>query len=386
MDKLHSKHIQTALIVVLILYALIPLIRFAEWDVMQWDFKTYYYAAKAYVQGMDPYNLDILTEVANEEIVHPYVYPPYTLSFFSLFTLFSYKIAYIIYAALKIIILSILLTLWWKYFLPDKKYSVILLFLCIFGFRLAIISDLHTGNVGVFEQFFIWLAVLYFLRKDTILFSILILLSAYFKLTYILLLALLFIDNRSRSLYAMIGAFLTFGAVQLSSYLGSPEMYSKFIINVIAIEERGFYNEASLPLIKDILNYLVGLSPSNIDIYAIPLYALYILAILTVTLISVRNLDFRQRRFDFVVLVFLLLAVLSPRFKGYNYIILIIPALYIIANVLVSWWSRILILGVVSVCFLPYQTFLGTLTLLGIFLWHLHRSLPVTMELEVMGA
>lgn len=383
MDSRHSKHIQTSLIIVLILYAVFPLIRFVEWDDMQWDFKTYYYAAKAYIQDKDPYSLDTLTEVAKEEIVHPYVYPPYTLSFFSLFTLFSYKTAYIIYAALKLIILFILLSLWWKYLLSDKKYNVILLFLCIFGFRLAIISDLHTGNVGIFEQLLIWLAVLYFLRKDTILFSVLILLSAYFKLTYILLLALLFIDNSKRSLYAMIGTFLGFGAVQLSSYLGSPEMYSKFIINVIAIEERGFYNEASLPLIKDILNYLVGLSSSNVDIYAIPLYAVYILAILMVTLVFVKNLDFRQRRFDFVILVFLLLAALSPRFKGYNYILLIIPALHIIANALKSWWSRILILGVVSVCFLPYQTFLAALALLGIFLWHLHRNMPVTMELEL---
>lgn len=51
----------------------------------QWDFKTYYYASRAYSMGLNPYGLENLSKIAKERIRYRFIYPPITLWFFRIF-------------------------------------------------------------------------------------------------------------------------------------------------------------------------------------------------------------------------------------------------------------------------------------------------------------
>jgi hypothetical protein len=55
-----------------------------------WDFRTYYFTAKAFAAGLNPYNPSDVQRIAGEKVLEFY-YFPLSLHFFKLFTYLPYK-------------------------------------------------------------------------------------------------------------------------------------------------------------------------------------------------------------------------------------------------------------------------------------------------------
>lgn len=58
-------------------------------DFYQWDFKVYYYAAKTFILGQNPYDAKCISEASGSIIYYGYPYPSLTILFFELFYLWD---------------------------------------------------------------------------------------------------------------------------------------------------------------------------------------------------------------------------------------------------------------------------------------------------------
>ncbi|MCX5714127.1 MAG: glycosyltransferase 87 family protein [Candidatus Omnitrophica bacterium] len=160
-------------------------------DFFQWDFRGFYYCAKSASSGLDPYNTKKIACAFNSYIF-PYCYTPFSLYFFKLFTFFRYTAAFYIFLFLKCVLLLALIIIWRDGFF-GRRLGVSFFVLCLLGFDRAIYLDFAAGNVSIFEQIFLWLAFLFYLRKRLFLFCVFILLASVFKLQPIFFLVLLFL-------------------------------------------------------------------------------------------------------------------------------------------------------------------------------------------------
>lgn len=145
------------------------------------------------------------------------------------------------------IVLVILLIIWRKFFLGDSRYEMLLFLLSAFVFREAIIKDLYTGNITIFEQLFIWLAVYFFLKKKPIQYCVLITISALCKMTSIIFLLLPLIDKDRKSILSVIGGTIIFWSINIISFSNHSAFLREFVANALfsGSVRRGNNNPAS---------------------------------------------------------------------------------------------------------------------------------------------
>lgn len=343
----------------------------------QWDFKTYYYAAGVYFNGGDPYDIDALSSAAGEPVRYHFVYPPYTLHFLRILLVFDYRTVYFLWFALKIIALVLLIITWRKFFLCDSRYEILLFLLCTLAFREAIIRDLYAGNITIFEQLLIWLAVYSFLKKKPIQYCVLITISALCKMTSIIFLLLPLIDKDRKSILSVMGATIIFLSINIISFINHPIFFREFIGNALfsGSIRRGNINPASFALIRDLVGYLSHSTGLNMPFLEILLYALFVVTVMIISYYLTKEYNFRKNRLSFVIVVFFLYALVLPRFLDYSFILLIIPSLYVIRNATTSNLVRAIALFFICVTFLPYQAFFVTMALLFLYLRYIRLSL-----------
>jgi hypothetical protein len=265
-----------------------------------------------------------------------YVYPPITLMVFQVFTFMNYEIASQLFFALKCLGLILLLLIWNRYFVEKNTDSLFYL-LCLLGFNCAIGSDLLAGNISIFEQLLIWTGFVALLRKKYALFGVLIVITALFKVVPILFLSLLLIqDFKKRYLYFSILLFI-FILLMISTYFLSPALFANFLGNSLKMTDVGVVNPSSLSFIKDAMTTLAQGSglifPQWTEIL------LYMIIVVTILIISIRafRIILQSALTDkkIVTLFFtcLVYALIVPRFKDYSYILLLVPAYYIIRKI-----------------------------------------------------
>jgi hypothetical protein len=309
-------------------------------DQLQWDFEVYYYAAKAYAAGLNPYDVKTVSEVAQTpRILHlnlKFVYLPVTLLFFRLFLLVDYNTAFHLFLVLKCILLIGLVYLWRKEFLKGEK-DLLFYFFCLLAFNGAIYLDMRAGNISILEQFLIWVAFYFFLRRRVVLFCLFILVAAIFKVTPLLFLFLLwFSKERKKYIYA-IGSFILFLAIQLMSYMTSPHLLVNFVHNACGLPDYGIKNPSTFTLVRHLLHLLsdktgIVMTP-KIELavfFAIIAVIIFVARRAYMALGSVRVKD-KERIVLF--LACLVYALILPRFKDYSYILLIVPAYFILSRV-----------------------------------------------------
>ncbi|MBN1221886.1 MAG: DUF2029 domain-containing protein [Candidatus Aminicenantes bacterium] len=297
----------------------------------QWDFQTYYYAAKAHSAGLNPYVLDSLSQAAHKKIRLRFLYPPVTLWFFRLFALLDYSTAYAVYFLLKCLLLFGLVFLWVRVFLGSLCDWLFYFFL-LFAFNSAVYVDMVAGNISILEQFLIWLAFFYFLRKKPLPFCLLILLAAFFKTTPVLFLALLiFLPGKKKFAY-MVGALTVIGGINLFFYMTQP-LFSTYI-HYARRKGPGIFSHSTLGFFQDLFGLL-----KEREILSLPLslsgliYYITIAAVLCVTFLTLKRARFGKGLEDHRILIFLACVVYSlilPRFKDYSYVLLIVPTYYVI--------------------------------------------------------
>lgn len=86
-----------------------------------------------------------------------------------------------------------------------------------------------AGNISILEQFCLWLGFVCFLKRRLFLFSLLIIISACFKITALFFLVLLLTINEKKNYFYFFGTLFSFGLLHTVSYLTSP-LYEDFLI------------------------------------------------------------------------------------------------------------------------------------------------------------
>lgn len=296
-----------------------------------WDFRAYCHATAEYATGGNPYAAGSIDGSG-----FPYVYPPVTLCLFMPFLSFDYYSAYLLFLALKVLTLCALLYLWWSRFVRGT-FGPFALF-GLFAFNACIGLDLFSGNMSVFEQALIWLALAAFLKKRLWTFCALIVAASMFKLTPIVFLALLFTDNTPGRLVRIAASLAVFGGVHVVSWLIAPDLCMGFLANMRYLDERGIVNPSTLALCRDVTQAaglpMIG-AVSKGNIIALVMYAVAVATFAGLSLAAFRRLtrlgDIEGQRLGLFLLC-VLCALAMPRWKDYAYMLLIVPAYCLIVE------------------------------------------------------
>lgn len=326
----------------------------------QMDLGSYYYGIKAQVSHLNPYSTDDLVVIAGKSLENPsrFVYTPISLYAFYPFQFMDYQTALNWFLGLKSICLLALLILWFKSFIPQKNYFIVLLIL-FFAFRSTLSTDIYGGNISIFEQLVLWLAFGCFLKKKFHGFAWLVLIVSCFKIMPILFLGLLLLSRKTwKHFIGYSLGFLTFNALE---YALIPN-YRYFFSMAQPFDTTGFSNPSFLNFIKyevsPALNQFVHISPTLIYGSLIGLLVL----ILAKPLLKYQP----KERMEVLILAILLYSIVVPRLKDYSFIILIIPAIYIVPTIK-NTAVKYLVLFSLLVSFWPYLHLFNIFVLLFIF-------------------
>ncbi len=328
----------------------------------QWDFVTYYHAARAWNSGANPYEMDALSRAFGGTLELPYVYPPPTLWFFRAFTALDYPEAARLYLALKLLALGALLWLWLRVFVRDAPGRLLLLVLCIHAFRRPLRVDLVAGNISIFEQLLVWGGLACLLAGRRASFAVLIGVSACFKVVTLLLLPLVWVLRRTRDslAYMALGVGL-FAAVTVPSVLLQPHLVAGFRGNVAALDERGANNPASWAFIQD-LGRAIHL-PRAMEV---AVFGAFVVSTVSLAFARARRLSPTLDAPRLVSLYLLTYGLILPRFKDYSYALLLVPATLVLME---SFRTRpLLACGALALVVTARNDPYGSLAALGVLL------------------
>jgi len=332
---------------------------------LQWDLHTYYYGAKVYLDGGNPYDAQALASAASVDEVYPFVYPYYTVWLFSPLLAFDYHTVYYLFFALKLLLLGLLFLLWREH-LP-RGYVLPSLLFCSLAYRGALRLDILYGNISLVEQVLIWGAVWFVLRGRIGRFCALITASALFKLNTIAVLLLALFERNRRAVLCVATSVAVFLGVLVLTYVAAPGFYTDFLGNLRSLDERGRHNPASLAIIGDAVGLLTG-SVGAIPYASIVVYGLYVVGMLGWTFVAVRRVWPLRARIDLLSLGIFLYALLMPRFKDYSYILLIVPTIYVLRYAIRSLPWRIVAVAALCLPLFDYQPFFAALGVYAVFL------------------
>jgi hypothetical protein len=316
-------------------------------NLYQGDFYGYYLCAKAYGLGLNPYDAQI-TKIA----IFPYVYAPFSLYFFQIFTPLNYGLAFLLFLVFKLMLVTGLIYLWHNQFL-DKKTDLLFYLFCLLAFNSTFYLDLKAGNVSMIEQFMIWLAFFCYLRRKLFYFCALIMAAAIFKIQPILfLLLLLFSEEKNKHRY-LAGSLAAFGMILLLQFVLSPELFSCFITNAVhTTQEGGIINPSTFTLIRELCQQLLRISDVSL-LNKIALSTHFVVAC-TVLYVSwpafkrIKSLKGEDKNKWVIFLACLCYALINIRFKDYSYILLIVPTYFIIKTVRISSAGLLLLVASIS--------------------------------------
>ncbi|MGD9085406.1 MAG: glycosyltransferase family 87 protein [Desulfobacterales bacterium] len=304
----------------------------AQSDQYQWDFRTHRKAAEIFADGSDPYDPGILLSQKDANFL--YTYPPFTLFFYTLFQQTDYNTAFHVFLLVKCALLVGLVIFWRNAFLGPAGDSLFFLF-CLLVFNSAVFADLIAGNINLLEQILLWTAFFFFLQKRFALFCVFVLLAASFKMTPLFFIVLLLTSDHPKK-YHYFGyagtIFLAYLAVQ---YLIYPEMFMGFVRNALTVVgESGAVGPSTEKFVKEIFALLSQLSgplpPVIISAVVIALAALVVfLSGRAYFLLKGTRTGHPDCDKMILFLVCLVYALIHPRFKDYAYMLLIVPAYYI---------------------------------------------------------
>jgi hypothetical protein len=299
-------------------------------DRFQWDFRVYYHASSAYFAGLNPYATSDLSQVAGGPIKLPFVYPPLTLFFFRLFTWMEYRTAAYLWLGLKSALLAGTIYLWRNEFLKEEADPLFYLF-CLLAFNTTIYLDLRAGNIAILEQLLLWLALLFFLKRRLFLFCLFIVLLALFKATFALLLFLLFFSKEPKRVLYFWGAAASLVAAVFLPFLFTPHLFSDFVANASGLYD---LNDSSFRLIREILTIIgrkTSLSiPSSVTIAAFLAVAAGVVWGTWRAMRTILSSNSPDSDRTAIFLACVAYALILPRLKDYSFIILIVPAYFVI--------------------------------------------------------
>lgn len=323
--------------VLLLLYCLCAIWYLLErGDDYQWDFKVYYYCARAHRAGLNPYEMAVGSTVGYSSSVPGLIFPyhPAFLTMLSPLAGLRYTTACHFFFGLKCVLIVGLLTLWMRGFLERGPDLLFCLF-CLVAFDSPFYIALQSGNVAVIEQCALWLAFYFFLRRRLGLFCGILLLSASIKVAPLLfLLLLLCVEDRRRYLY-LFCSLAAFGAMTLLCSLSHPGYFSGFMHNAGQLVNETKYMTVVMQhlspyaFIGDLLALLEGAGitvPYGTQTLIFRAFAAAVLYVTWRAWCAIRSRQLPGGRRDLVYLACAAYVLVLPYVEDYSYIILLLPA------------------------------------------------------------
>lgn len=311
-------------------------------DHSQWDFKLTYYASQASAAGLNPYDVQRLTNFSGGRSTMNYSQSPVSLILLRPFASLPYEQAAALFLALKGICLVCLIVVWSRVFL-GRGDGLAYLFVA-FAFHQALVLDLRAGNIVVFEQLLLWSAFSCYLRQRLRAFCLLVVAASLSKVTPIVFLLLVLWSNDRRRFQYLASATALFAALLALSFVVTSSSVAAFVLNAGALADRGWVHPSTLSLIRDICGQL-GLA--NADAVARVAFLAVAGLVLWITLpVAVRMYGGPSRadRALHVCLACLTYALVVPRFKDYSFALLVVPAYIVTMGVRSLVWRLVVAL------------------------------------------
>ena len=285
----------------------------------QWDLDLYLHAARAEARGLDPYRVPLVETVTTDAFQDGFVYPPGTLVLFRLLDRLPAARAWLV---LKLAAAALLLALWRRTVLRGVD-GLLVLWVLVLGMNGALLWDLRSGNVALFEILILWAGFAAFLDRRYVLFAILVAAASVWKLLPLVFLGLLFLPavpsrRRGAALAAGLGAFAL--AVGLPLVL-RPGLGRAYIHALGAVRSCGAVNPSSLGILDQLAGLAGGLPRGTTPV----LWVLFAGAALAASRRPIARAFRGSAPEDALLTALLLYAVLVPRLMIYSYV-MVLPA------------------------------------------------------------
>lgn len=335
-------------------------------DYSQWDFRVYYYATRAYNEGLNPYDSDNWSGIARTQEHLVFHYAPMVILLFKAFTWMDYVTANYVFLVLKLILLVFIVLIWKNKFLGNKEDLLPFLAFCLLAYNVTIYEDFFVGNVSIIEQFFLWSAFYLFLQRRMLFFCLFILAASVFKITPLFFLILLLFTTERRKYLYLFGSVALFSALLLVIYLTKPGLFLDFVSSSQDMfSERGRVNPSLYCFISDTCTLIAekaGLLPS--PPVAISIFVIIAVAILVMTWRTVRHagfLAFANKEKIIIFLIVLAYALIHPRFKDYSFILLIPPTYFLMQSIRKYYWPLFLVVTLLPMPMIQLPGFISFL-------------------------
>lgn len=325
-----------------------------------WDFKSYYGGAAAALRGDNPYDIESVNTQETPTNL-PFVYSPLAISFFVPFTALSYSSAAKVWG-LVILLTSILLIRLWMTQFAGRHHSLWLLLLCLLGFNGTLVAAARTGNVAIVVSLLLWYAFYFYVRGAAVAFVMLVLSASVFKLTPLFFLGLLippFTGVRPVRYRAALVAGLSCVVTCIAAAVFMPNAWVRSFSGLLvsfgspSSADRGSINPSVGALIRDIVSRL-PIDTTLSGTLGVILYGLVVVVVGTMAWrafdrLGKASIDPPEKRMWGVIVWCLVYALILPRFKNYSYVLLILPAYFVIVNAgFVSGKAVVVVLAVLS--------------------------------------
>lgn len=304
----------------------------------QWDFHVYCTAAREFAAGRAPY-LHVYPHPWNRTEVLLYNYSPLTLYAFQWTVPLSLEVAKWAWLGIKLVGLALLVRLWHASFERLNAGWAIVLFL-VLGFNSALLRDFTAGNISTLEQLGIWLGFGLLIRGRLYAAALVLACVAQFKFLPIVFLTLLLVNQPRAGWKPFALGCMTFIAIFALNLLMGAQLLHDYILHFAdplnEFDSRGVNNPSSLALFRDLMDatsYTNGL-PDNVAA-GTRIYVLYLILVALLLIWAIWKRRDRLRAADPKLLVYLacaLFTIVSPRLKDYSYIIMLMPALFVVRD------------------------------------------------------
>jgi hypothetical protein len=296
----------------------------------QWDFQTFYFAARVHLAGGDPYDLHALSAAAGHTVRLPFVYPPYGIYPFLPFSLLPLGWALQLFLALKLAALAALARQWMSF--GTQRSALGLAVFGLLAFDGTLHADFATGNITIFEQLLLWMAFRAYLRGELKRFCAFVLAASAFKLTPLVFLGLLPFAQRPRKWTYFAASVSAVGAAFGVVFVMAPTRLRAWVMALSFASGEGSstdINPSLLTLFRE-----VGTRGSHALHIALPAAAMHLaFALVALTVAGVTLWIFLRspaaqgadRGVVLITLACFVYVITSPRLVIYSFAILVLP-------------------------------------------------------------
>ena len=225
---------------------------------------------------------------------------------------------------------------------------MLLAFVVVFGFNAAAVWDMRSGNVATLEQLLLWVGFAAYSRERRLAFAACVLAAALFKILPAAFLLLLLIpsEKRGSDWKLMTGALALLAALILGPALVGPAWARGFFHLTPGVRPSGAVNPSALGIIDSLLgDHATPLT--HPPFHALALLLAFYAAIVGLSVPTLRRLWRLRDPRRWALVAAMLYALLMPRMMVYSYLLVLVPALVLVAPAVAPIGGRAIVAGLV---------------------------------------